>query len=70
MLSDICFDTVKAHFYNTKSQGVGCLDRNLYSAVPPIPNSKVGVDVILCYLMYLDCKLLRRRTFSYSQFVH
>lgn len=35
--------------------GLSCLGNNLDCAVPPIPNSTVGVDMILCYLMYLDC---------------
>lgn len=51
-----------------KAQHLGCMDRNLKRAEPPLPINKIGVDLMLCWLIYLDCTFLRRGTFLYSQY--
>lgn len=44
----ICVVTISGiYFYTAKAQGLGCLNHNLSSALPPTPNTKVELDSLL-----------------------
>lgn len=58
-------------WYNHFKKCLNCLEHNLYSTVPLILICRVWVDIILCYLILLDHKLLRVcEGLSYTPYVY